>query len=206
MDHESACTGWDNTGCEGTPYCPPRCPRFFDKLGTPLLVLDTEDAGVDAESLLDLYDCGPQGHSMSYPPYRSRDGLAEWLTELRARARGFVALDGARPVGHAVFAPATGEEPEFGVFVDPDYRGRGIAGELLRHCIVHAAVDGHRALVMNVQANHRAMLALAESHGFIVQDDDDSDEVYAFRNLRLPLAGSPDVDQIGLVPSAAGPS
>jgi len=206
MDDASACRGWDNTRCEGTPYCPPRCPRFVDKLGTPLLFLDPAGANVDAEAILDLYDCGPEGHSMSYPPYRSRDALSDWIAGLLDRGRNFVALDDGRPVGHAVFSPETGEEPEFAVFVDPSYRGRGVAGELLRHCIVHAAVAGHRALVMNVQANHRTMLALAESHGFAVEGEADGDEVYAFRFLRLPLAGSADVERIGLVPSAAGSS
>ena len=204
MDDGSACRGWDNTRCEGTPYCPPRCPRFVDKFGTPLLFFDPADAGVGAEAILDLYDCGPEGHSMSYPPYRSRDALADWIEGLLDRGRNFVALDDGRPVGHAVFAPETGEEPEFAVFVDPSYRGRGVAGELLRHCIVHAGVEGHRALVMNVQANHRTMLALAESHGFVVEDDD-PEEAYAFRHLRLPLAGSRAVDRFGLVPERAGP-
>lgn len=203
MEDESACSGWDNTECEGTPYCPPRCPRFVDKYGTPLLVLDPATAGVGLEALLDLYDCGPEGHSMSFPPYRTRGALADWIEGLLERGRNFVALDDGRPVGHAVIAPETAEEPEFAVFVDPDYRGRGIAGELLRHCIVHAAVDGHRALVMNVQETNRAMMALATAHGFVVEDDGPAEEIYAFRSLRLPLVGSPEVERIGVVPGRA---
>ena len=200
---ETGCSGWDNSDCEGTPYCPPRCPRFFDKLGTPLLVLAPEAAGVDAEDLVEIYDCGPEGHTMSYPPYRTRDALLRWLEDLMDRARSFVALDGERPVGHALFAPVTGEEPEFAVFVDPDYRGRGIAGELLRQCIVHAAAEGHRALVMHVQENHGAMVRLAESHGFAVAGEADGTEQYALLPLRLSLERSTTVERIGLV--AGGP-
>ena len=203
---DEACSGWDNSGCEGTPSCPPRCPRFYDKAGTPLLILAPESVGVDAGDLVEIYDCGPEGHTMSYPPYRSRDALLRWLEDLMDRGRSFVALDGDRPVGHAVFAPETAEEPEFAVFVDPEYRGRGIAGELLRHCIVHAAADGHRALVMHVQENHGAMLRLAESHGFTVEGDADGTEQYALLPLRLPLERSPEVDRIGLVAGAPGAS
>ena len=198
------CGGWDNSACSGTPYCPPRCPRFVDKLGTALLVLPAEDARLDADALVDLYDCGPEGHTLSYPPYRTRGALRDWLVELMDRARSFVALDGGRPVGHALFAPEADDEPEFAVFVDVDHRGRGIAGELLRHCIVHAAADGHDALVMHVQENNGAMLALATTHGFSVVGEPDGGDQYALLRLRLPLSGSAEVERIGLVPGAAG--
>ena len=198
-----ACGGWDNSDCEGTPLCPPRCPRFVDKLGTPLLVLPAEEVGQDAAALVDLYDCAPEGHTVSYPPYRTRTALLEWLEDLLGRARSFVALEGGRPVGHALFAPTTADEPEFAVFVAPDHRGRGVAGELLRHCIVHAAVDGHDALVMHVQEDHGAMLALAETHGFAVVGEPEGTDQYALLRLRLPLSGSAAVERIGLVPARA---
>lgn len=204
MDHETAdaCGGWDNTDCAGTTFCPPRCPRFVDKQGLALLVLPLEDAGLDAETLVDLYDCGPEYHTLSYPPYRTRGALAGWLEDLLGRARSFVALDGDRPVGHALFAPVADDEPEFAVFVDPDYRGRGIAGELLRHCIVHAAVDGYVALVMHVQEDHGAMRNLARTHGFSVTGEPDGTDQYALLPLRLPLERSAEVERIGLVPGA----
>lgn len=206
MSHDTAdehCGGWDNSHCAGTPHCPPRCPRFFDKLGTPLLVLEPEAVGLDAGMLVDLYDCGPEGHSLTYPPYRTRDALLEWLVDLMDRARSFVALDGDRPVGHALFAPVTAEEPEFAVFVDPDYRGRGIAGELLRHCIVHVAAHGHDALLMHVQENHGAMLALARTHGFSVVGEPDGTDQYSLLRLRLPLESRGEGERFGLVPGGA---
>lgn len=206
MANENAgdsCAAWDNAECRGTPHCPPRCPRFVDGRGTPLLVLPSEDVGLDAEGLVDLYDCGPAGTSLSYPPYRTSDALLDWLADLLGRARSFVALDDGQPVGHAVFAPVTDEEPEFAVFVDPEYRGRGIAGELLRHCMVHADAEGCRALVMNVQVNNGAMLHLAENHGFVASGEPYGADRYALAPLRVPLGSSPAVDRIGLVPRAA---
>lgn len=40
-----ACDGWDNSGCEGRPFCPPRCPRFITDEGTAYIVrqFETDD-------------------------------------------------------------------------------------------------------------------------------------------------------------------
>lgn len=192
--------GWDNADCRGTPLCPPRCPRFVDRLGTPLLVLPVTDAPVERRDLLDLYDCGREWHSVSYPPYATRPSLAGWLDGLVDRGRGLVALDGRVVAGHAVLVPESSDEPEFGVFVDPAYRGRGIAAELLRHAIAHAADAGLRGIRMEVERSIEAMHAIATAHGFEDVGDPSSDDWVGMVSYRLDLERSPVVDQVGLVP------
>lgn len=191
--------GWDNADCRGTPFCPPRCPRFVDRLGTSLLVLPVTDAPVEPEDLLDLYDCGREWHSVSYPPYATRQSLADWLSGLLERGWGLVAFDGPVVAGHAILVPESSREPEFGVFVDPAYRGRGIAAELLRHAIAHAADAGLRGIRMEVEQSIEAMHAIATAHGFESVGNPSSDDRMGMVFYRPDLERSPVVDQIRLV-------
>jgi len=204
MDSSNAvdsCSGWDNTSCEGTPYCPPRCPRFVDKHGVALLALPATDASIELEALVDLYDCDEEGRTVVYPPYRTRRSIMAWLTQLLERGWNVVAFDGARPVGHAVLTPSDAKEPEFGVFVDPAYWGRGIGGELLRQVIARAAAEGYRGIVMEVERGNRAMQSLATAHGFETVATPNPDDWLGFYSFRLALDRSPIVDRLGLVPT-----
>lgn len=193
------CSGWDNARCQGTPLCPPRCPRFVDKRGTPLLVRPLDNASVDEAALSALYDCESAARSTSYPPYATPWAIEDWLDGLRARGWNVVALDGDRVVGHAVFTPADAAVPEFGVFVDPAYRSRGIAGELLRHAIAHAAVAGRDAITMAVQRENRAMRSIAVDHGFEAVRRSGHDEWIEFVTYRLPLTPTTARERFGLV-------
>lgn len=204
VDGVAACDAWDNADCEGSPECPPRCPRFRDKQGRPLLVLPFEDATVTHRELLDLFDCGPEGHSASYPPYRRREALDEWLDRLLEKGENLVVVDDGDPIGHAVAMPASEDVSEFAVFVGPEHRGRGIARELLRHVVVRAAEDGLAALVMHVQQTNKPMLAIAREQGFEPVESGEEADRFAMIGLRLPLQDSPAVERIGLVPARDG--
>ncbi|OYR80363.1 GNAT family N-acetyltransferase, partial [Halorubrum distributum] len=50
----AACDGWDGSECEGTPHCPPRCPRFVDKEGARWTIRPATDA--DEPSLAEMYE------------------------------------------------------------------------------------------------------------------------------------------------------
>lgn len=204
VDGATACEVWDNGECRGSPECPPRCPRFLDKQGRPLLVLPFEDAPLSRRALLDPFDCGPEGHSASYPPYRRREALDEWLDGLLDDGENLVVVDDDQLIGHAVAMPTGEDASEFAVFVAPEHRGRGIARELLRHVVVRAAAAGHAALIMHVQQTNKPMLAIAREQGFEPVETDDGGDRSAMIALRLPLQGSPAVEQIGLVPARDG--
>ncbi|WP_435347571.1 GNAT family N-acetyltransferase [Haloarchaeobius sp. HRN-SO-5] len=189
-----ACAAWSADGCEGTPHCPPRCPRFVDRVGRSYLVQQlTADAVEDA---LELYRDYPEEHrSMGLPPREER-AVRDWLTRMHRRGTNLLAWDGDRVVGHTGFAPDDGAEPEFLVYVDPAYHGRGVGSELTRQAIAYAADAGHDALVLHVDDRNEAAVAVYRKHGFVVEKR----EAMELR-MRLPL----DVQsarETGLAPAA----
>lgn len=57
----------------------------------------------------------------------------------------------------------------WGVWVDPDFRGKGLARQLLQACIDHAwDLDGVRCVVLGVNVRNETAIALYRSMGFIV--------------------------------------
>jgi GNAT superfamily N-acetyltransferase len=150
-----ACSFWDAGRCAGTPYCPPRCPRFVDKYGEGLLVRPFEAS--DREALSAMYrDYAPEHRSMGLPPV-TPGRIDEWLDRLLERGRNFVARDGDAVIGHAAYSPRSDDEPEFVVFVHQDSHDRGVGSELTRHAIADAAAAGHAALLLDVAfENERA--------------------------------------------------
>mgnify|MGYP000542534981 FL=1 len=179
------CSGWDSADCEGTPLCPPRCPRFVDGTGTPVLFRPFEEVPGLRDGLEALYDCEAARGAISYPPYATPRAIAEWLDGLLERGWSVVAIEDGRPVGHAVLTPADATAPEFGVFVAPDYRGRGLASELLRQCIAHAIADGRDGVVMVVERENAAMRSIAGDHGFDVVESSAEDDWIGFVSFRL---------------------
>lgn len=192
----NACDGWDIDGCEGTPYCPPRCPRFVGKHGTGFLIQPLPATEEPPESLVEMYvDYPPEHRSMGIPPTTERQ-IRSWLSTLHGRGTNLLAWDGDRVVGHTGFAPHDGDEPEFLVYVDPAYHGRGLGTELTRHAIAHAAAAGHRALRLNVDSNNRTAIAVYRKLGFEIIDNSGAE-----LEMRLPLDG-PTAVESQLAPAA----
>lgn len=192
----SACGGWGVDDCEGTPFCPPRCPRFVGKHGTPYLVRPAPDGADPSPELVDLYVDYPTEHrSMGLPPTTER-GVRDWLAGLHERGTNLVAWDGDRVVGHAAFAPDDGDEPEFLVYVDPAVHGRGLGTELTKQAVAYAAAAGHRALTLHVDTDNRVAIAVYRSLGFSVVDRGPVE-----LEMRLPLDG-PTAAESQLAPAA----
>ena len=70
-------------------------------------------------------------------------------------------------VGHAV-ASATGDDAELQrIAVDPAYRRRGLAGDLLAAVERRAAEDGATRLLLEVREDNTTAAAFYESRGFV---------------------------------------
>ena len=70
-------------------------------------------------------------------------------------------------VGHAV-ASAAGDDAELQrIAVDPAYRRRGLAGELLAAVERRAAADGATRLLLEVREDNTTAAAFYESRGFV---------------------------------------
>jgi len=91
-------------GAEG---CPPRCPHFFDKEGTPLRITPEVDGEFDA--LVDLYDeYSFNDWSMSCPPLM-HPKIESWVSRIQERGESIIAYYEGTLVGHAAYL-AHGEE------------------------------------------------------------------------------------------------
>ncbi|MFD1598555.1 GNAT family N-acetyltransferase [Halobellus rarus] len=167
-ESDSRCTYWDPSECTGTPFCPPRCPRFIDGEETPLLVRRYEDREFDA--VVRMYeDLDPANRTMGLPP-ANRDRLEQWLTRLTENGWNLVAVDDDRVVGHVGVVPATTEDPQFVIFVHDDYQNRGVGSELIKHLIASAADRGHDALQLDVAKENRRAISVYRNVDFEVTE------------------------------------
>lgn len=158
------CTLWDNTACEGTEFCPPRCPRVTAEDETPYLVRPYQPA--DFDSLVGMYEAFDESAAtMGLPPF-TRSGIEDWLSELTADGWNLVATIDDRVVGHVAVTPDDADDPEFLVFVHSDFHDRGIGTELIKQLVAYADANDHEALTLTVsEDNHRA-ITVYENIGF----------------------------------------
>jgi len=158
----NACTGWDNTTCEGSEYCPPRCPRFIDDEGTAVLIRPYRPEQDDA--LRAMYEA-IETSTMGLPPER-RSVLEQWLRRLTTDGWNLLATVGDQVVGHVAVVPSDATDPEFVIFVHPEYQNRGIGTELLKHVIARTDDRDHNMLTLNVSREHHQAITVYEKVGF----------------------------------------
>jgi RimJ/RimL family protein N-acetyltransferase len=191
-----ACDSWDNSGCVGTEYCPPRCPRFIDSTGEPLLVRPFE-AG-DVSALVAMYEAlDAESGTMGLPP-TGPEAVESWLARLTETGWNLVALDAGRAVGHVGVAPAGADDPEFVIFVHQDYQGRGLGTELVRQTVAYAADEGYDALSLSVSKGNRRAIHVYRTVGFQPEGEVLGPEVAV--EMRLPLT-TPIADPVRLPPA-----
>ena len=166
------CDGWDNGECSGTPYCPPRCPRFVDKEGASWTIRPARED--DADGLDELYAAfGPADRAQGIPPAVDHKRRS-WVEMLLDEGHNIVAEGRDRLVGHVVYTPVEDAQPELAVFVHPEFHDRGIGTELCKQIAAAAAADGREALELHVERTNSAAIAVYRRIGFEVVDDDHS--------------------------------
>jgi len=188
MDDAIRCDYWDPSGCDGSRHCPPRCPRFVDSEGDPLVITPAERS--DSAALTTFYaECNPGADGPDQPPFEP-DRRSQWATRVLERGCNLLAKQGSDIVGHALYTPSDVPDPEFVVTVHPDVRNRGIGAELAKHGIATAAAGDREALIAVLDERDRPAYAFFDDLGFEIVDQFtyQTDGVRQTRlRMRLPL-------------------
>ncbi|MGB9963599.1 GNAT family N-acetyltransferase [Halobacterium sp. CBA1126] len=190
----ASCSAWDNSRCEGTPHCQPRCPRAFDADGDPFVVRPLTSA--DREPLVEMYEAmDVEATTLGLPP-RTRERVERWLDGLADAGRNLLAVgdDGVR--GHVAAAPVDASDPELVVFVHPDHRGRGVGTELLEQLVAYADADGCESLALTVAEDNERAVHVYDNLGFDV-----TERLRAELTMRLALE-EPLVSRVKRPPAA----
>ncbi|QIO25330.1 GNAT family N-acetyltransferase [Haloarcula sp. JP-L23] len=165
MVTNGVCHFWDNSSCEGTQNCPPRCPRFFDREGEPLLI--REFSSDDFTALVNMYaSLGPADQTMGIPPQEEAT-IEQWLTTMIADGWNLLALHRDKTVvGHVAVTPASATDPEFVIFLRRGYRNRGIGTELLKQLLAHTETMDHENLLLEVSRHNQQAIHVYQNIGF----------------------------------------
>lgn len=163
---KEACNAWDYTDCKGTEYCPPRCPRFFDKNGVPLLIGPYLSTYRDALSAM-YEDLDAHSKTLGLPP-TTTEQREQWLDHLIGAGLNLVALDEGNVVGHVAAVPAEEDKSQLVVFVHQAYQNRGIGTELLKQLVAHADDENVEAITLMVALNNQRAITVYDNMGFDV--------------------------------------
>ncbi|MDB2259872.1 GNAT family N-acetyltransferase [Halorubrum ezzemoulense] len=162
----AACDGWDGSECEGTPHCPPRCPRFVDKEGARWTIRPASDA--DEPFLAEMYERFGRPHRAQGLPPVSRRRRVDWIRSMLSEGNNVVAERDGELFGHAMYTPTDADTPELAVFVHPDAQDRGVGTELCRHVIANAAAAGRDGIELHVETGNRPARSVYRTVGFEV--------------------------------------
>ncbi|ELZ61557.1 MULTISPECIES: GNAT family N-acetyltransferase [Halorubrum] len=161
-----ACDAWDGSECEGTPHCPPRCPRFVDEEGARWTVRPAVDA--DEPRLVEMYERFDRPDRAQGLPPVSRRRRVEWIRSMLTKGNNVVAERDGEVLGHAMYTPTDAPVPELAVFVHPGAQDRGVGTELCRHVIANAAAAGREGIELHVETGNRAARSVYGTVGFEV--------------------------------------
>ncbi|AGB36598.1 GNAT family N-acetyltransferase [Natronococcus occultus] len=181
------CTAWDNSECRGTPYCPPRCPRFESKTGAALLVRSYE-AG-DFDPLVRMYDEFDQySRSMGLPP-NGVSKIESWLDQLTSTGWNLVAFDGDRAIGHVAVVPSESVDHrwKFLIYVHQEYQNEGVGSEMLKQLVAYADEKDGNELALEVSTGNKRAITVYKNIGFEVVERGLS-ELSMSLELQSPLA------------------
>lgn len=151
---------------------PDLCRAFVDKKG---LVLDlARYKKSDFDALLEMYlEFSPKPASQGLPP-PDREGCVRWVKGLCEASEGFLAWVQNKIVGHsALIADLEKQDGEFLIFVDQDFRNRGIGTQLTCMALDRAKEMSLKAVWLTVERFNFRAIALYKRFGFQFCDEDD---------------------------------
>jgi RimJ/RimL family protein N-acetyltransferase len=181
----ATCSAWDNSECGGTPYCPPRCPRFEGKDGTPYVARPFREG--DRSALVSMYaDLDRFSRANGLPPINVPQ-IESWLDRLLENGWNLVVVDGSEVVGHVAAVPVDSAAPEFVIFVHQDHQNNAVGTELVKQLIAYADERDHEGLTLEVSTGNERAITVYENVGFEVTKEKLS-EIEMELDLDGPLA------------------
>ncbi|MEF8778216.1 MAG: GNAT family N-acetyltransferase [Natronomonas sp.] len=99
-------------------------------------------------------------------PPQTREKIVAWLKTMTERGWNLIARADDNVIGHVGVMPATAAEPEFVIFVDEEYQGRGIGTELVKQVVAYAAARGHNTLELNVEKSNERAISIYQNLSF----------------------------------------
>ncbi|GAB3596079.1 GNAT family N-acetyltransferase [Angustibacter peucedani] len=129
----------------------------------------------------------PDAFASSYDEEKDYDE-SFWRLRMGRSARLLAESDG-QPVGIASVGQASEADVAelFGMWVSPDFRGKGVAWQLTRQAARHAKDDGRRAVKLWVSTDNGRAVAFFSSAGFRPADE------------RRPMTNDADVEELAMI-------
>src|SRR3954468_1604211 len=128
----------------------------------------------DAEAMRAIYNLEVTESTVTFDLVpRSHDDQRAWLAAHAGAHPAVVAVDGGKVVGFGSLSPykdrpAYSTTVEDSVYVDRDWRGKGVGKLLLGELLTLASTHGFHAVIARTVGDHQASLALHEGCGFTV--------------------------------------
>ncbi len=117
-----------------------------------------------------------------------RDVEERWRQRLRSVPLNLVAQMGGHDAGMVSATAPEGDEVELlSLWVAPEARGRGLAGELIEAVAAWASAQGGRSLVLEVREHNAPAVALYRRHGFREDDQGPRRSSACELQMRRPL-------------------
>lgn len=149
----------------------PRCDRPWDAYDAMISIRPARRD--DAEQLLAWRNDDATRHASLIQEQVQVSEHEAWLDRVLADENRFlfIAMDGPDAVGTARF-DLEGQQAEVSINLNPDFRGRGLAQDVLRECIVRFRSDLGRAVELTaiIRPTNSASVRLFASQGFIRVD------------------------------------
>ncbi len=123
----------------------------------------------------------PKPASQGLPP-KEPESCHRWVKQLLEIGGNVLAWKGDKVIGHASLIPDRGgKSAEFVIFVDQDYRNRGIGTELTRVTLEEARTRGFDSVWLSVEVSNYIAIRLYKKVGFEFCDEDTCERIMIVR-------------------------
>lgn len=162
-----------------------------DKKGVPFEVGACLDN--DHQCMLDMYEAfSPKACSQGLPP-ACETTRHQWVDRLYRQGINILARCQGRVVGHAGLMPDLARnDAEFLVFVDQEYRDRGVGTQLTALAIEKARQMGLDNIWLTVETFNFRAIAVYKKFGFVFCDDCRKERTMILDLTREPKPGDGD--------------